>query len=93
MPLRRYDPAMSAASVDRLHFTGDDEADRLLVADPLAPWANGRKQINFLTGYDVSTAAVSTAYPLETYQHLMRAKKRYDPRNLFRINHNIPPAG
>ena len=36
MPLRRYDPAMSAASVDRLHFTGDDEADRLLVADPLA---------------------------------------------------------
>ena len=36
MPLRRYDPAMSAASVARLHFTGDDEADRLLVADPLA---------------------------------------------------------
>ena len=26
----------AAAPPDRLHFTGDDEADRLLVADPLA---------------------------------------------------------
>jgi FAD/FMN-containing dehydrogenase len=62
------------------------------VANALSPWADGKKQINFLTGYDVSTAAVAAAYPHETYEHLMRAKKRYDPRNLFRINHNIPPA-
>ncbi|MFC4071825.1 FAD-binding oxidoreductase [Actinoplanes subglobosus] len=62
------------------------------VIDALAPWANGHTQINFLTGYDLSSAEVARAYPHETYEHLMRAKKRYDPRNLFRINHNIPPA-
>ena len=27
---------VTAAAPDRLHFTGDDEADRLLVSDPLA---------------------------------------------------------
>jgi uncharacterized HhH-GPD family protein len=34
---RPYDAAMAApGTADRLHFTGDDEADRLLVEEPLA---------------------------------------------------------
>ena len=31
-----YHPAMSTTTTDRLPFTGDDAADRLLVSDPLA---------------------------------------------------------
>jgi hypothetical protein len=56
-----------------------------------APWATGHTQINFLTGYDTSPDAVRRAYPAETYERLTRIKKAYDPRNLFRINHNLPP--
>ena len=26
------------------------------------------------------------------YDRLSRVKKRYDPDNIFHINHNIPPA-
>lgn len=33
---RRYHPAMVTTPTDRLHFSGDDQADRLLVSDPLA---------------------------------------------------------
>jgi uncharacterized HhH-GPD family protein len=33
VPSKRYDRHMTT---DRLHFTGDDEADRLLVSDPMA---------------------------------------------------------
>ncbi|MDG4831312.1 BBE domain-containing protein [Solwaraspora sp. WMMD1047] len=36
--------------------------------------------------------AVRRAYPAHTYQRLTRFKKAYDPRNLFRINHNLPPG-
>ena len=32
------------------------------------------------------------AYPGETWERLRAVKARYDPTNLFRLNHNIPPA-
>ena len=32
------------------------------------------------------------AYPGTTYDRLAQVKARYDPHNLFRLNHNIPPA-
>jgi len=63
------------------------------VTAAFAPWATGHTQINFLTGYDVTAAAVARAYPRDTYERLRKIKTAYDPRNLFRINHNIPPAG
>jgi FAD/FMN-containing dehydrogenase len=32
------------------------------------------------------------AYPGSTWERLSEIKGRYDPTNLFRLNHNIPPA-
>src|SRR5262245_26174528 len=35
---------------------------------------------------------VRAAYPGSTWDRLVAVKRRYDPTNLFRLNHNIPPA-
>jgi FAD/FMN-containing dehydrogenase len=32
------------------------------------------------------------AYPGPTWDRLRELKRRYHPDNLFRLNHNIPPA-
>lgn len=47
--------------------------------------------VNFLG--DEGPARVRAAYPGRTWDRLRAAKARYDPTNLFRRNHNIPPAG
>lgn len=36
---------------------------------------------------------IREAYGADTYQRLSLIKRRYDPRNLFRLNQNIRPAG
>jgi FAD/FMN-containing dehydrogenase len=35
---------------------------------------------------------IRAAYPGEAWERLRELKRRYDPDNLFRLNHNIPPA-
>ncbi|MFI5845547.1 FAD-binding oxidoreductase [Catenuloplanes sp. NPDC051500] len=62
------------------------------VTKALSPWATGHTQINFLAGYDVEAGGIGRAYPAEVLARLSRIKAAYDPRNTFRINHNIPPA-
>jgi FAD/FMN-containing dehydrogenase len=37
-------------------------------------------------------AAVRACYPGATWDRLRELKRRYDPDNLFHLNHNIPPA-
>ena len=46
--------------------------------------------IGFLT--KDTEADVRRAYPDRTWDRLAAVKRRYDPGNLFRLNHNIPPA-
>jgi FAD/FMN-containing dehydrogenase len=46
--------------------------------------------VNFLG--DDSEAGLRAAYPGATWERLAAVKARYDPTNLFRRNHNIPPA-
>jgi FAD/FMN-containing dehydrogenase len=55
------------------------------------PWATGRVQVNFLAGHDTAPSRVRAAYEPAAYERLARLKWRYDPKNLFRVNHNIPP--
>ena len=69
--------------------------------EPLyAPWVNGfaaalklsdgGAYVNFLN--DEGPARIRAAYPGATWDRLRKIKARYDPRNFFRLNQNIPPA-
>lgn len=46
--------------------------------------------VNFMG--DEGTDAVRDAYPVSTFARLSELKRRYDPDNIFRGNHNIRPA-
>ncbi len=54
-----------------------------------APFASGSVYVNFLTAEE--TDRVRAAYG-PNYDRLVRAKKQYDPNNLFCINQNIKPS-
>lgn len=46
--------------------------------------------VNFLG--DEGLEALKASYPGDSWARLRQIKRRYDPANLFRRNHNIPPA-
>jgi hypothetical protein len=56
----------------------------------LAPSASGGVYVNLL-GTD-EASRVAAAYGVN-YRRLSEIKAKWDPDNLFRMNHNIPPAG
>lgn len=41
---------------------------------------------------DEGEARVRDAYPGATWERLVAVKRRYDPENVFHLNHNIPPG-
>jgi FAD/FMN-containing dehydrogenase len=43
-------------------------------------------------GLDATPERARRAYDPESYERLTAIKTTYDPHNLFRINHNIPPG-
>ena len=57
--------------------------------DVSAPYATGGVYINFVTQDE--TDRIAAAYG-KNYKKLVRIKNKYDPNNLFRINHNIKPT-
>jgi FAD/FMN-containing dehydrogenase len=59
--------------------------------DSLAPWAVGCS-LNFMYGDDLSADEVRSGYDAGDYARLAELKAGYDPANLFRWHHNIPPA-
>ncbi|WP_329212570.1 FAD-binding oxidoreductase [Streptomyces sp. NBC_00683] len=71
----------------------DDEQGKQWVRDVRAgvrPWANGAVYLNFIgrEGQDRVVAGVGE----ENYARLAAVKARYDPGNVFHLNHNIRPA-
>jgi FAD/FMN-containing dehydrogenase len=64
--------------------------DRL--REELRPWSTGGT-IHNLSGLSaVGPDRVKLAFTPADYTRLTKAKAKYDPDNMFRINLNIPPA-
>ncbi|GAB3982088.1 FAD-binding oxidoreductase [Actinoallomurus acanthiterrae] len=57
------------------------------LADRLRPYATGGSFLNFLADPD----RTATAYTPENHARLARVKKTWDPDDLFRPGHHIPP--
>jgi hypothetical protein len=60
------------------------------VADALAPWSRPASLPNFIA--EAGESAVVSAYGAERYARLVEAKDRWDPENVFRLNHNVRPT-
>lgn len=59
----------------------------------LAPWADARTPGNFVSPDDARTEDdVRRLYGAERYERLAEVKRRVDPANTFRVNHNVRPA-
>jgi hypothetical protein len=60
----------------------------------MQPFAEHGEYVNFL-GAEVGLKGVDAArgaYGAEKFERLVALKDRYDPQNVFRLNHNIPPT-
>ena len=56
------------------------------------PYSIVGQYVNFLGPDETDARAKAVAaYGQAKYERLVAVKRRYDPENLFRINHNIPP--
>jgi FAD/FMN-containing dehydrogenase len=64
-------------------------------AADMEPHASGGQYVNFLGregGRLDARAAALAVYGPEKLERLTAIKRRYDPENIFRLNHNIPPG-
>jgi FAD/FMN-containing dehydrogenase len=60
------------------------------IATAMKPWTTGRAYLNFLG--DEGLDRVEAAFGPEKFAKLQALKDKWDPRNLFRHNQNIPPS-
>ncbi|MFI6498041.1 FAD-binding oxidoreductase [Nonomuraea typhae] len=58
------------------------------LARRLQPYATGGTFLNYLS----DPARVPGAFSARAYRRLRELKRRYDPGNVFHLNHNIPPG-
>ncbi|MDF2711410.1 MAG: FAD-linked oxidoreductase [Nonomuraea muscovyensis] len=82
--MSRLTPGADPAPVRPLHRR---------VRDALAPWSTGGHALTFLYGENATADQVRTAYDADDHRRLSELKAVWDPANVFRLNHNIPPAG
>ncbi len=76
----------------------DDDRDRTAwvkgLSDATRPLAMPGQYVNFLgRDEDPSRAQALAVYGERKLERLVAVKRRYDPENVFRINHNIRPDG
>jgi FAD/FMN-containing dehydrogenase len=58
----------------------------------LEPWLATESAPNYFSVRDARAGRIRGAYDPATYERLTTIKRAWDPENMFRINHNIPPA-
>jgi hypothetical protein len=58
----------------------------------LNPWQTSQATLNYLSARDARAGRALTAFEPAALQRLTQIKRAYDPDNMFRINHNIPPV-
>lgn len=59
----------------------------------LSPWASDHNMGNFLSPEEgLAPTDVRRLFGTERYDRLAAVKRRHDPSNLFRVNHNIAPV-
>jgi FAD/FMN-containing dehydrogenase len=71
----------------------DDERGRRWAHDirsDLDPWASGAVYLNFIG--EEGRDRVIAGFGRDNYERLVAVKGKYDPDNVFRRNHNIPPS-
>jgi FAD/FMN-containing dehydrogenase len=56
----------------------------------LAPWALGGGYLNYAS--EPAGETLETEFGSERFERLRAVKRRFDPGNVFRFNHNIAPA-
>lgn len=64
------------------------------VSGDMTPFATGGQYVNF-QGHEVAGHGLTDlrrVFGSAAYERLVAVKRRYDPENLFHVNHNIPPA-
>jgi FAD/FMN-containing dehydrogenase len=80
-------------NVVAMYAEGDEKATNDAWVDRIAAALDRGSDggyVGFLGDEDQST--IRAAYPRRTWERLRDLKRRYDPDNLFRLNHNIPPT-
>ena len=81
-------------NVAAMYLDGSETATHQAWVDGLAE-SLGKNGAGGYVGFlgEEDEASLKSAYPGGTWERLQGLKRRYDPDNLFRLNHNIPPAG
>ena len=84
---------MYAFWADAAHDETQVAYARALARD-MAPFETGGQYVNFLATEDVRDwrEQAERAYGRATLDRLVDIKRGYDPDNVFRLNHNIPPG-
>jgi FAD/FMN-containing dehydrogenase len=70
----------------------DDERGKRWVHDiraDLKPWISGAVYLNFIG--DEGENRVVAGFGRKNYERLAKVKAKYDPENIFRLNHNVKP--
>jgi hypothetical protein len=81
---------VAAAPTPSLLEKGAESVDAVIQA--LEPDASVQALPNFLGFNDVGHERTMATYTPKNYQRLVALKGKYDPQNVFRFNHNIPPS-
>ena len=82
--------AMAAAPTREALHGGRQSVAALL--DALKPALTGEVLINGIDAESAGLDATRAGYSRENYRKLVAIKDRYDPANVFRFTHNIPPT-